>query len=136
MTGTSEPIPGENTTVTRDLCGEGVFTVARVLVTNGGIPVPLVKKIIIRRINANSNRSRLDTVDTAQDLALQAETPPGPCSAFQYHREYGTASNPIQLLPGSYIVTATALINGKNKAMTVGFDVSSCDFNPTVVVGF
>ena len=136
VTYVSEPILGETTTVTRDLCGEGVFTGARVLVTHGGIPVPLVKKIIIRRVTGNSNRNRLDTVDTEQDVTLQVVTPPGPCGAFQYHREYGTASNPIQLLPGSYIVSATVRIDGKVKTQTVGFDVSTCDFNPTVVVAF
>ena len=39
-------------------------------------------------------------------------------------------------LPGSYQVTASAIINGKRKSLTVGFDVSTCDFNPTVVVNF
>jgi hypothetical protein len=45
-------------------------------------------------------------------------------------------SNPIQLLPGSYRVTATAIIGGKRKKQTVGFSVATCDFNPTIIVGF
>jgi hypothetical protein len=45
-------------------------------------------------------------------------------------------SNPIQLLPGSFQVTVQTRINGKMMKKTVGFDVSSCDFNPTVVVDF
>jgi len=63
-------------------------------------------------------------------------TPSAPCGPFQYHREYGTVSNPIQLLPGSYQITATAKINGKRKNLSVGFDVSTCDFNGTIVVNF
>ena len=62
--------------------------------------------------------------------------PAPPVEAFQYHREYGTVSNPIQLLPGAYQVTATAIINGKRRTLVVGFDVQTCDFNPTLVVDF
>jgi hypothetical protein len=45
-------------------------------------------------------------------------------------------SNPIQLAPGSYQVTVTAIVNGKRTKKSVGFDVSTCDFNPTIVVNF
>jgi hypothetical protein len=98
----------------------------------------MVESIKIGRINANRNKNNVDTVDNARDLPLITFTYPAgsACTQFQYHREYGTASNSIQLLPGSYTVTATAIINGKRKSKTVAFDVQTCDFNPTVLVDF
>jgi hypothetical protein len=133
----SDPITAATTDVTRDLCGEGVNTGARVLVTAGGVPLAMVEKIQLQRINANRNKkNNLDTNDVAMDVPLTTVTPAPPCKPFQYHREYGTVSNPIQLLPGSYQVTASAIVNGKRKSKTVGFDVSTCDFNPTIVIDF
>jgi fungalysin metallopeptidase (M36)/fungalysin/thermolysin propeptide/ASPM-SPD-2-Hydin domain-containing protein len=132
----SDPITHATTQVSRDLCGEGVLTGARVLVRAGGVPLAMVERIQLQRINANRNKTQLDTNDVARNLALQTVTPGGACAPFQFHREYGTVSNPIQLLPGSYQVTATAIVNGKRQSKTVGFDVTTCDFNPTVVVDF
>jgi hypothetical protein len=136
VTYVSDPITLATTTVTSDLCGEGVRTGARVLVTNGGVPLNMVKSIKLQRLGPNRNKNRLDTIDNARNLTLQTVTPAAPCGPFQYHREYGTVSNPIQLAPGSYVVTVQARIGGKNKQKTVGFDVSSCDFNPNIVVDF
>ncbi len=96
----------------------------------------MVERIHLQRINANRNKKILDTTDNAKDLPLQSVTPAAPCAAFQYHREYGTVSNPIQLLPGSYQITATAIVNGKRTSKTVGFDVTTCGFNPNIVVNF
>jgi hypothetical protein len=122
---------------TRALCGEGVNTGARVLVTEHGSPLGFVERIHLQRITSNRNKPQLDTVDNARNLPLVFVDLPAPCADFYYHREYGTVSNPIQLLPGSYQVTATAtLSNGKRASKTVGFDVQTCDFNPTVVVDF
>jgi hypothetical protein len=70
------------------------------------------------------------------NLLLQTVTPAAPCTSFQYHQEYGTVFNPIQLLPGSYLVTVTAKINNKRKNLSQAFDVTTCDFNPSVVVDF
>jgi hypothetical protein len=91
---------------------------------------------MILRVGGNRNKKRLDTVDVARNLDLQTITQATPCSSFQFHREYGTISNPIQLLPGSYEVTATVTIGKKKMKKTVGFDVSTCDFNPSIVVDF
>jgi hypothetical protein len=136
VTYVSEPILLTMTTVSRDLCGEGVRTGARVLVTHGGVPLDEVKSIRLHRLVGNRNQNRLDTVDNVHNVLLQTENPASPCGPFLYHREYATVSNPIQLAPGSYQVTVMARINGKNAKKTVGFDVSSCDFNPTIVVDF
>jgi hypothetical protein len=131
-----DPITGATATEDRALCGEGVYTGARVLVTHNGIPLPEVKSIRLHRINANRNKNRLDTVDNARQVPLQTVTPNAPCAPFVYHREYGTVSNPVQLLPGSYEVTVQTRINGRMTKRTVGFDVNSCGFNPTIVVNF
>ncbi len=136
ITYVSDPITGALTSVTRALCGEGVRTGARVLVTAGGVPLATVEQIKIQRINANRNKPLLDTVDTSKNLALQTVVPPSPCAPFQYHKEYGTVSNPIQLLPGSYQVTVTAIVAGHRVSRTVGFDVGTCDFNGTITVNF
>jgi len=130
----ADPISGAPTTVTRALCGEGVMTGARVLVTAGGVPLPMVEQIHLQRLNGNRNNERLDTQDVAMDLPLQTVTPTPPCPSFQYHREYGTVSNPIQLAPGSYSVTVAGIVGGRRARKTVGFDVTTCDFNPTIVV--
>jgi hypothetical protein len=136
VTYVSDAITGATTDVTRALCGEGVRTGARVLVTAGGVPLASVEQIKLQRINANRNKNLLDTVDTSRNLTLQSSVPPAPCAPFQYHREYSTVSNPIQLLPGSYQVTVTAIVNGKRQKKSVGFDVNTCGFNPTIVVNF
>lgn len=133
----SDPITHATTVVTRDLCGEGVNTGARVLVRQNGVPLATVEKIQLQRINANRNKNQLDTNDVVQNAALQTVTPTAPCTPFQFHREYGTVGNPIQLLAGSYQVTASAILSdGKRHNKTVGFNVDTCDFNPTVIVDF
>ena len=138
VTYVSNPVTGATTDVTRNLCGEGVLTGARVLVTAGGTPVASVEKIQLQRVGGNRNKNQVDTVDVSKNLALQTFTPAvgTSCTGFQFHREYGTVSNPIQLLPGSYLVTATAVVNGRRMTKTVAFDVQTCDFNPTVIVDF
>jgi hypothetical protein len=136
VTYVSDPITGATTSISRLLSGEGVYTGARVLVMQGGVPVAQVEKIHLQRINANRNKPILDTTDVFLNAPLVTVVPGAPCGPFQYHREYGTVSNPIQLLPGSYQVTATAIINGKHKSLSVGFNVDTCDFNPTIVINF
>lgn len=123
------------------LCGEGVHTGARVLVTLDGTPMDEVKQIQLQRITANRNKGGkkgglVDSIEVAKNLPLTSITPGVVCEPFQYHREYGTVSNPIQLLPGSYQVKVTAIVNGKRKRKTHGFDVETTDFNQTIEVQF
>jgi len=131
-----DPVSGATASISRKLCGEGVTTGARVLVMVGGIPIAKVERIQLQRINANRNKPPLDTNDVFHNAPLVTVTPNAPCPPFQYHREYGTVSNPIQLLAGSYQITVSAIVNGKRKSQTVGFDVSTCDFNPTIVIRY
>jgi hypothetical protein len=134
VTYVSNAITGGTTSITRALCGEGVRTGARVLVTSGGSPLATVDSIHLTRLTANRNKKILDTVDNARNLPLVTVTPTLPCLPFRYHREYGTVSNPIQLAPGSYVVTVSAVVGGKMRKKTVGFDVTTCDFNQNIVV--
>jgi hypothetical protein len=121
---------------TATLCGEGVRTGARVLVTANRVPLANVEKLQIQRIAGNKNRPIVKTVESAQNLQLQKEDLADPCPDIYYHREYGTVSNENMLMPGSYRVTATAIVNGKRVNKTVAFDVSTCDFNPNIVINF
>ena len=131
-----DPIAGNTQMDSSSLCGEGVRTGARVLVSASGVPLASVDSIRLQRVAGNRNRPQLDTVDTARDVTLQTVLPAAPCAGFQYHREYGTVSNPIQLLPGSYVVTVQTKVNGKVTKKSVGFDVNTCDFVPTILVDF
>jgi photosystem II stability/assembly factor-like uncharacterized protein len=126
----SNPITHSTTTVTRMLCGEGVKTGARVLVEAAGVPLSSVKKIQLQRLTVNKDS------DVVHNAPLQTVTPTLPCIPFQFHREYGTVSNPIQLLTGSYQVTVQATVNGHNVTQTAAFELGTCDFNPNVVVNF
>ena len=74
--------------------------------------------------------------DVAQNVTLHTVTPAAPCTPFQFHRECGMVSTPIQLLPGSYQVTASAIVNGKRVSKTAGFSVDTCGFNPTITIDF
>jgi len=132
-----KPVP-DTTVVTRDVCGEGTYTGARVLVTEGGGPLAEVKSLKLQRRTANRNKDRLDSIDTARNLPLTPSPAlPAPCGAFQYHREYGTVSNPVQLSTGSYQVTAQIRnSSGRMVKKSVGFNVDSCDFNPTIIIDF
>jgi photosystem II stability/assembly factor-like uncharacterized protein len=126
----SNPITHSTTTVTRLLCGEGVKTGARVLVTAAGVPIASVDKIQLHRLTVNKDN------DVVHNAPLQTVMPTLPCTPFQFHREYGTVSNPIQLLTGSYEVTVQATINGHKRTQSAAFELNTCDFNPNVVVDF
>ncbi|HET8645647.1 MAG TPA: hypothetical protein VFO85_09180, partial [Vicinamibacteria bacterium] len=132
VTYVSNPVTGDTTTVNRNLCGEGTLTGARVLVTAGGVPLPTVDKIHLQRIVGNRKESQ----DVVSDAPLTTVTPAAPCTAFQYHREYGSLANPIMLVPGNYQVTVQARVAGHNVRKTVFFDVTACDFNRNIAVDF
>jgi hypothetical protein len=133
----NDPITHATTSVSKDLCGEGVTRGARVLVVNAatGAPLTVVEKIQISRIG--SNRKGI-SIDNAVSVALQpAVTQSPPCSSFRYHREWGGASNPVQLTAGDYQVTVTATSPSTRKKVTktVSFTLGTCGFNPNIVIG-
>jgi hypothetical protein len=57
VTYVSDPITGDTITVMRDMCGEGVRTGARVLVTHNGTPMDMVKSIKLNRVNQQQQAS-------------------------------------------------------------------------------
>ena len=135
VTYVSDPVAGTTTNVVRNLCGEGVNTGARILVTNGaGVPYPVVKQIQVQRLVGQKQKVLVDTQSVSKNLPLVTVNPAAPCPQVQYHRELGTVANPIMLAPGSYIATATVNVGGKNVKRTVAFDVSTCTFNPNIVI--
>ncbi|NOQ13960.1 MAG: choice-of-anchor D domain-containing protein [Methyloprofundus sp.] len=135
----TDPITGDTAIESRQLCGEAVNTGARVLVTHDGIPLNNVKKVHLQRVNANRNdkpNGKVDSLDNARNVGLTTVAASSSCPEINFHTEYGAYGNPVQLLPGSYLVTVQAVINGKPTSKTASFDVSTCDFNPSVVVNF
>jgi Subtilase family len=139
-----DPITGATNTVAADMCGEGVHTGARVLVTQGGLPVDMVSSIQLLRKVGNTNgkgkAGKTDSVDIAKDVPLSSIAGSGPaCPSFDYHMEYGTVANAIQLLPGDYELTVSIPnVSGKGKPqkMTQAFSVTVTDFVHTIVVAF
>jgi hypothetical protein len=128
-----DPITHHTASVARNLCGEGARTGVRILVTAGGVPIPMVDKIMISRLT--SNRKSI-SVDNAMNLPLQTVTQAAPCASFLYHREYGGLSNPVQLTTGDYQATVSVTIGKKKKSQTVSFHLDTCTFNQNVVVSF
>src|SRR2546423_824496 len=75
----------------------------RVLVPQGGVPVPVAHEISLRRYWGGwfGFSKKVEEVDNAP-LQTVTGTPGTACGAFQFHREYGGVSNPKQLTPGVY----------------------------------
>ena len=128
-----DPITHHTTDVPRNLCGEGTSRGARVLVTAGGVPLASVDQIQLHRLNSNRKAISIDNVKNA---ALQTVTQTAPCASFQFQREWGGASNPIQLTAGDYQVTVSAHVGGKKVSQTVSFTLGTCDFDQNIVVPF
>jgi Abnormal spindle-like microcephaly-assoc'd, ASPM-SPD-2-Hydin len=135
LTYISDPFTGATTTLIRDLCGEGVATGSRILVTVAGMPVPFVEKLEIQRVTGDPENPQIGTIDSSKHVPLKTIMQ-GVCAPLKYHKEYGTVDNPNQLSPASYRATATVLIDGKPKTLAVPFEVNACGFNSTVVVAF
>lgn len=133
----SNPTTGTTSVQTRELCGEGVHTGARVLVTQGGVPMPQVHEIELKRVRGGFLGFDKE-VDEVKNALLQNVTPtPGTaCAAFQFHREYGAVANPTQLRPGLYQLKVEAKIAGHEVRKKVFFNVPTCGFNGTIVVDF
>jgi photosystem II stability/assembly factor-like uncharacterized protein len=131
------PATGATSTQTVALCGEGMRTGARVLVTQGGVPMAQVHEIELKRLDATVGGFPKE-VDEQRNVALQTVTPtPGSgCAALQFHREYGGASNLRQLVPGVYQLKIEATIAGKEEERKMWFQVETCGFDGTIVVDY
>jgi hypothetical protein len=63
-------------------------------------------------------------------------TQTAPCASFQFQREWGGVTNPIQLTAGDYQITVDATVNNKRVSKTVSFTLDTCSFNQNIVVAF
>jgi len=130
------PLTGATSTQTVALCGEGVRTGARVLVTQGGVPWAQVHEIELKRLDATVGgfpkevdeqrkcRSANGDTDARQRVARTA-VPPG------IRRR---PSNLRQLVPGVYQLKIEATIAGKEEERKTWFQVETCGFDGTIVV--
>jgi len=130
------PATGTTSTVTREMCGEGVATGARVLVTQAGVPMAQVHEIELKRYWGFLGFSK--EVDEVKNVPLQtlAATPGTACGPIQFHREYGATSNQKQLRPGVYQLKVEAKIAGHEVSKKIWFSVDTCGFDGTIVVDF
>lgn len=133
----SNPATGTTSVQSREICGEGVLTGARVLVTQGGVPMPQVHEIELKRVRGGFLGCDKE-VDEVKNVPLQTVTPtPGTaCASIRFHREYGAITNPTQLRPGLYQLKVEAKIAGHEVRKKVFFNVPTCGFNGTIVVDF
>lgn len=129
----TDPIKHTTTTATTNLCGEGTSRGARVLVTSGGVPLASVDQIQLHRVGSNRKGISIDNVKNAP---LQTVTQTAPCASFQFQREWGGVTNPIQLTAGDYQITVNARVNGKKVSQTISFTLGTCDFDQNIVVAF
>jgi hypothetical protein len=131
-----DPITHHQTSTTQNVCGEDAQTGVRLLVTAGGVPLATVDKIQLHRLT--SNRQGISN-DNATNVPLQpAVTQASPCASFKYHREWGGASNPVQLTAGDYQISVSATVpsTGRKDSKTVSFSLDTCSFNQNLVVDF
>jgi hypothetical protein len=129
-----DPITHHQASATQNVCGEDAQTGVRILVTSAGIPLQTVDKIQLQRLT--SNRLGISS-DNSTNVPLQPPvTQAAPCASFQYHREWGGASNPVQLTAGDYQITVNATIGKKKASKTVSFSLDTCTFNQNIVVDF
>jgi len=134
VTWESDPITHATTSMSRNLCGEGTSRGARVLVTAGGVPLQIVDKIQLHRLNSNRKSISIDNMNNVPLQPPVAQT--APCASFLFHREWGGVTNPIQLTAGDYQITVTATVNNKKVSKTVSFTLETCSFNQNIVVAF
>jgi Abnormal spindle-like microcephaly-assoc'd, ASPM-SPD-2-Hydin len=136
VTSVSNPTTGTPSSQTRELCGESVRTGARVLVTQGGVPLTQVNEIELKRLGGLFGFAK--EVDEVHEAPLQtaAPTPGTACGPLQFHREYGAVTNLEQLRPGRYQLKVEAKIAGHEVRKKMFFIVDTCGFNATIVVDF
>jgi hypothetical protein len=133
VTFVNDPITLATATDSVPLCGESVNRGVRVLVTSGGIPVPSVKSIILQKAIAPEQDSPIFLISKAKNVPLSSVVGVAPCPSFQFHTEYGGATNPIQLKEGTYRLKVK--ISGQ-KTKIVRFNVETCTFSPLITVAF
>ncbi|HYL58372.1 MAG TPA: hypothetical protein VEU51_05835, partial [Candidatus Acidoferrales bacterium] len=129
----NDPITHATATDHIPLCGEGDNRGVRVLVTSGGVPVPLVKSIKLQKAIAPEQDSSIFRHARFKNVPLTTIVGVAPCPSYQFHAEFGGPSNPIQLKEGTYrLVVKVAGF----KTKIVRFAVDTCNFTPLITVAF
>jgi hypothetical protein len=127
-------------TIATDLvpvCGEAVQRGLRVIVTAGGVPVPVVLKIALQvAFSPTQPNGNFSTVQTINNALLRSITGTPPCASFQYHAEFGGNTNSKQLKPGVYRVKVWLKIGKLTHTAIVRVNLDQCTFNQNVVVAF
>jgi hypothetical protein len=136
ITFVDDPITGATTTTTVPFCGEAVRRGLRVLVTQGGVPVPVVKRIILQNAFTPEQQTGQGTIKTLKNVPLQTISGTPPCPSFQFQGEFGGISDPYQLKDGGYRIKVKIKEGKKTKTKVVRVTVDLCSFTPNVVVAF
>jgi hypothetical protein len=136
VTFVNDPITGATTTEHVPLCGEAVHRGVRVLVTDGGVPVDTVAKIVLQNARAPEQSGGVFNYQVVRNAALQTVEGEAPCPTFSFHAEFGGVSDPFQLKDGTYRIKATIKVGNKTLTKRVRFVEDPCTFNSTIVVPF
>ena len=137
VTWVTDPILNTTTTQSVPMCGEATSRGLRVLVTQGGVPVAKVRRIILYYVNQfGFQEPALILVQRKWNVLLSSVSGMAPCPSFQYHFEYGAVGNPIALKPGNYVVAATIVSGGHLQTKRVKANINTCDFAKNIVVAF
>jgi hypothetical protein len=128
----ADPFTQATTTLAVPLYGEGVTTGARLLVTLNNQPVPTVGKIQLQKVQPTHSWGH----DLVHGMPLQTVVGLVPELSFEFHREWGGASNRRGLSPGNYVARVTIKVKGKRITKDVPFTVSPCGFNAAVTASF
>jgi hypothetical protein len=133
----NDPITHTFTTVSVPFCGEATHRGIRVLVTQGGVPVPKVKRIFLQTANGPEQDGGIFQLPrTIKNALLQTVSGTPPCPSFQFHGEFGGASNPFQLKDGTYRIKVQIKVGKKTKTKIVRVNIDQCTFTQNVVVAF
>jgi len=131
----NDPITHSLTTVSVPFCGEGVRRGMRILVTQGGVPVSTVKRIELQfAFGPEQPDGDFHTIRTIKHASLQTVTGTAPCPSFEFHQEFGGASDTFQLKDGTYRVKV--FLSGVKKSKIVRVNMDQCTFTQNVVVAF
>jgi len=128
------PAIGDDTEIVRTFCGEGVKTGGRLVVKRNGVAVPLVDRVTLWKVESLGPPMLLTNIESVTNKPLVSVQAVPPCPAFDFHREWGGITNPIQLAPGNYLVEVRVTVNGSQQIYKLNFTVDTCDFLPGLVI--
>ena len=136
VTFVNDPITGATATTHVPFCGEGVRRGVRVLVTQGGVPVPVVKRIFLQNAFTPEQQTGQGTIKILKNVALQAIPASGACPMLEFQGEFGGVSDPYQLKDGGYRIKVQIKVGKKIKTKVVRATVDVCTFSPNILVAF